>query len=236
LTLPSSWQGLQIWLDDSRHTADFSETPDLRNRSFPLTNALSEPFESNVESDLVSELEAIRDGFRRRVDHHGDALYPVLRTPLGKRGAGEANHPQLSVVEPWSPTASRKGHPDLTGKLGRNAMEYERGEQTHRAIRQSLCHLRQRVVLSDWGIRHSIETPPCSFHNAAAQKPQEVFSRDACGFDVTWAQDAMMLGQSRNPRLNRVLQYVIILLNLNTFCNLSGALASVPNTVHLVSS
>jgi hypothetical protein len=152
-----------------------------------LTNALSEPFESNVESDFVSELEAIGDGFRWRIDHHRDALYPMLRTPLGKCLAGEANHPQLSVVEPWSPTASWKGHPDLTGKLGRNAMEYECGEQTHRAIWQSLCHFRQRVVLSDWGIRHSIETPPCSFHNAAAQKTQEVFSRDACGFDIAWA-------------------------------------------------
>jgi hypothetical protein len=32
-----------------------------------------------------------------------------------------------------------------------------------------------------------------------------------------------MPGQSRNPRLNRLLQYVIILLKLNTFCNSSDA-------------
>jgi hypothetical protein len=114
-------------------------------------------------------------------------------------------------------------------------MECERGEQTYRAAGQSFCHFRERVVLSDWRIRHSIETPPCSFHNAAAQKTQEVFSRDACCFDVPWAQDTMMLGQSRNPRFNRLLQYVIILLELNTFCNLRNALASIQNTVHLES-
>jgi hypothetical protein len=135
----------------------------------------------------------------------------VLRTPLSERRAGEANQPQLSVVELRRPAASWKGHPDFTGNLGRDAMEDERRQKAHRRIRQSLGNLRNRVVLGDWGIRHSIETPPRSFHNAAAQKAQEVFPRDTSGFNVAWPQDAMMLGESRNPRFDCLLQYVISL-------------------------
>ena len=39
-----------------------------------------------------------------------------------------------------------------------------------------------------------------------------------------------MLGQSRNPRLDWLLQYVIMLLKLNTFCNLHDTSANAQNT------
>jgi hypothetical protein len=78
--------------------------------------------------------------------------------------------------------------------LNRDAMENERGQKTYRCLGQSLGNFRQRVELRDWGAGHAIETAPRSLDNAAAQKTQEVFPRDARRLNVARAQHAVLLG------------------------------------------
>jgi hypothetical protein len=101
------------------------ETPDLRYRSLPLTNALAKCLEGHVQANSVSEFETVRYGFSRRVEHDWHALNPVFHSPFGKRRPGDANNAQLSV-KPWSPTASGERHPDFAGNLGGKAMEDKR--------------------------------------------------------------------------------------------------------------
>jgi hypothetical protein len=197
-------------LHDPRHPADLSETPDFRYCRLPLANALSKRLKGHVESNFVSELEAVGDGFSWRVNHDRHALDPVFRASLAKRRAVKANDAKFSI-ETRSPASSWKGHPDFAGDLSGKAMEDERRQKTHRPVGHSFSNFCKRVVLRNWGVCHPIEAPPGSFHHATTQKAQEIFSRDAGSFDVPRTQNAMALREGRNSRLNRVLQLVIIL-------------------------
>src|ERR1035438_8118156 len=89
---PVSSESLQVRSHHVRYPADFRGSPQLGNRRLPAPERLSESLDCNVEPNLVSILETIRDRLRHRIDANRNSLYVMCLPAELERWFREADN------------------------------------------------------------------------------------------------------------------------------------------------
>src|SRR5690606_7790335 len=98
------------------------------------------------------EAEAVSDGLSWAEHTDGHLLDDVLLNPSRERLARHADGTERYAIELRLPDVGREGEPDLEGRLRREVVEAERGEEADDALGDALRHDGEVVVLADLAV------------------------------------------------------------------------------------
>jgi hypothetical protein len=132
-----SLNGLEIRKHDAFHPEERRIVQDLRNCTNATTLAESKGLDSDIDSDLIAELETIYDCSGWSVDMGLDPIDIVSFDPNLMNFPGKSVYPQRREIQPWSFCSAGKGYVDPMGNLGCYSMKRQRRNKTNNRGRNS---------------------------------------------------------------------------------------------------
>src|SRR5580704_12883666 len=102
LQLASSRERLQVWLYHPCHPADFRGHEEFIHRGFPLSVAIAQRFQSDVQPYLVAVLETIGDSFCRTKYSHGNSFEFLFLDVVGKCLSGKMHNTHQRIIRAWA--------------------------------------------------------------------------------------------------------------------------------------
>jgi hypothetical protein len=131
--------------------------PDLVEAEFLSSAKFSQRLKRDVQADLVSVLEAIYDGARRRREPHRDAFYAPFDDAVRARCSRESHDPNGWVLKPRECGLAVDSQPHLAWQLSPDTVNAQSGHQTDDAVWNTCCNVSQRVMFSRFSIRSHIQ-------------------------------------------------------------------------------
>jgi hypothetical protein len=137
------------------------------HRKAPSAPCRSKGLECDIKTNLVSVLEAVRQGLGDDVDPHPLPLDLMRSHPLVESGAREPNDLQGRITQGRLSGATVYRDPNLGWKLSADAMEPEGGEQADYAPRHRRADEGEPVLLGERARGNPIEATTDSFQLAS---------------------------------------------------------------------
>ena len=147
----------EIGLHHPRHALQSRVFPDLVEAEFLSSVKLSQRLQRDIQTDLVSVLEAVHDRARRRRYQDRNALYASLLDASRPRGYREPYDSKRRIREPGQCSLAVDRKPDVPRQLRPETVNGERGEQTDDTMRSARRNLSQRVELGYFRFRMSVQ-------------------------------------------------------------------------------
>src|SRR5690606_13127634 len=112
--------------------------------------------------------------------------------------ARHADGTERYAIELRLPDVGREGEPDLEGRLRREVVEAERGEEADDALGDALRHDGEVVVLADLAVWQRIEAAGDALQLAALGEAAEVATGQAVLLEVVRGDDPALLGEVKH--------------------------------------
>ena len=117
------------------------------------SRTVAQRLDSDVDTDLVPELEAVRHGLRHTVDTDGNALDDMRFQAGVARLSRDAHDPQTGTVRPWHAVLLPDGEPYLEWRLRGEFVEAQRRKEANHSSWDSLRNFGERAVFARRGTR-----------------------------------------------------------------------------------
>src|SRR5271154_5738638 len=119
----SSRERLQVWLYHPCHPADFRSHEEFIHRGFPLSVAIAQRFQSDVQPYLVAVLETIGDSFCRTKNSHVNSFEFLFLDAIGKGFSGKMHNTHRRIIRPGATSFVANRYRNLTLQLRSEPME-----------------------------------------------------------------------------------------------------------------
>lgn len=222
---------LQVRLHYTLNSTDAGETGKILVAAI-ATGEVPEGFHSHVDAHLVSVLETVGYGLGCTVDMNRHSFNDMRFDPLGERHTGKSGDPQPRIFQTGKTRLTRQGNPHFRGLLGCQIVKTQCCQQADHCIRDTRTNLGNGVVFGDAMPCGYIETTCFALDKPFFEKPIKSNSRQAESFKVSRAHDAPSLYNGQDLLLalgyrhENMIQYVVLCLQLPTYCIMNDPLLS----------
>ena len=187
----ASCQGFEVRAHDPCDAASVRSFDEPFNRTFAWTQVLAQRLDGDIETDLVSVLEAVGDCFLARSDANVHPFELVGLDAVGQGDAGEADDAERGPIGDRLPGLYIDRHPDFVRNLRTDAVKTKCGEQAYDAMRNARGRFHERMVLRNLGLRGNVEPSAYPLDVPRLNQAGKLRARETPSTGVAAAEDPL---------------------------------------------
>jgi hypothetical protein len=149
----------------------------FRQGAGSVSPRFSQGFQSDVEADFVSILEAVGYRFSWVIDTHRHSFDHMLLLTFLKCRTRKSHHSKREIVDFRMSRLPVQCKPDLMWRLRGQIVKSQRGQQTHRGFRYTFGNLGRRIILF-YGCISGMKTPTNPLQLSAGNQLSDFWARD----------------------------------------------------------
>ena len=175
---------------DITYPADLRVTPDFVHCATATFSTLTKCFQGNIQTDLVTVLEAIGYRLGKAVDLYLHSIYHVCFHTFAERRSGKSDkfYRQAGSGEM---SFNVNSHPDLERRLCCQIMKTKCGKKADHAVGDCFANLGQSLMLCYLCISQSIETAPDALNHTPLAHAADLYPGNFILFKIAGTYHAL---------------------------------------------